>query len=214
MEALGFCHLYGFSPCIDFFKGTDIDVKADDRDLNILVSECADIRHIMKSISDQLPLKKERKHKVNIYIHEKNPENIARDLLFLTLICETGLAKRERMELFLDLYGNVMLRDKTDAYLQGIVNELIQLITEDERCQSVLKPVVDLSQLKFVERDGIEDVFSSWLNVHPFDIEQYRDVRIRARMKSRYDFKTNMIDWDYSFGIKDVNLWVNQREYK
>lgn len=89
------------------------------------------------------------------------------------------------------------------------MNELIQLVTEDDRCQSVLKPVVDFSCLRFVERDSIEDVFSTWLSVHPYDIESYRDVRIRARMKQRYDFKKNMIDWDYSFGIKDVNIWVS-----
>jgi hypothetical protein len=29
------------------------------------------------------------------------------------------------MELFLDFYANTLLRDKTDAYLQGIINELI-----------------------------------------------------------------------------------------
>ena len=44
-------------------------------------------------------------------------EVLARDLLFLTLICETSYAKRERMEYFMDLYGNTKLRDKTDQYL-------------------------------------------------------------------------------------------------
>jgi len=100
------------------------------------LSECSDLRHVFKSITDMFPLKgkKPREHKINIYIHEKNLECIGRDLLFFTLICETSLSKRERMELFMDLYGNTLLRDKTDSYLQGITNELIQLVTEDERC--------------------------------------------------------------------------------
>ncbi len=97
----------------------------DDRDLNFLVSETSDLRHILKSISDLVPLKRQRQHKLNIYIHEKQFECLARDLLFLTIICETSLSKRERMELFMDLYSNVIIRDKTDAYLQGILNELI-----------------------------------------------------------------------------------------
>ena len=58
-----------------------------------------------------------RSHTLNIYLHEKQLEVMARDLLFLTLICETSFAKRERMELFMDLYGNCKIRDKTDAYL-------------------------------------------------------------------------------------------------
>ena len=76
------------------------------------------------------------------------------------------------MELFMDLYGNCLVRDKSNAYLQSIVNELIQLVTEDDRCQSVLKSIVDFSTLKFKERDDLEDVVSSYYENHPFDIEQ------------------------------------------
>jgi hypothetical protein len=79
----------------------------------------------MKSISDLVPMHKDRHHKLNIYIHEKEHGVLARDLLFLTIMCETSLSKRERMELFIDLYANCLLRDKTDSYLQGILNELI-----------------------------------------------------------------------------------------
>lgn len=125
VDALGWIALYGLSPSLDFFKQTGIDPKDDDRELNVLLSECADLRHIMKSLADHLPLKKARKHKLNIYIHEKNLECIARDLLLLTVMCETSYSKRDRMELFLDIYANTLLRDKTDAYLQGIINELI-----------------------------------------------------------------------------------------
>jgi hypothetical protein len=37
-EALGFINLYGLTPAIDFFANTGIDVTADDRELNVLVS--------------------------------------------------------------------------------------------------------------------------------------------------------------------------------
>ena len=144
VDGIGWISFHGFTPSIDFFKDSKIDPQKDDRDLNILMSECSDIRHILHSISGLVPLKekKAREHKINIYLHEKNLECLARALLFLTLICETSLVRRERMELFMDLYSNTLIRDKTDAYLQGVVNELIQLVTEDERCQSVLKPMI------------------------------------------------------------------------
>jgi len=54
MEALGFISLWGFTPSIDLFKGTSQSINGDE-DLNILISECADIRHILKSLSDNLP---------------------------------------------------------------------------------------------------------------------------------------------------------------
>jgi len=125
MEAIGHLQLYGLTPCINFFDKSGLDLEADDRDLNILVSETADLRHVMKSLADVCPLKKARQHKLNIYLHEKNFECLARDLLFLTLFCETGLSKRERQEMFIDLYGNTCLTSKSDGYLQGVLNELI-----------------------------------------------------------------------------------------
>ena len=70
-NVVGFVQFYGFTPCINFFHNAGIDWEKDDRDLNFLVSETSDLRHILKSVSDLVPLKKERQHKLNIYIHEK-----------------------------------------------------------------------------------------------------------------------------------------------
>ena len=87
MEAVGFISLWGFTPSIDFFKGTPHKYKSEN-DLNVLISECADIRHIMRSLSDNLQEGGIRDGTLNIYIHEKQKENICRDILFLTVICE------------------------------------------------------------------------------------------------------------------------------
>lgn len=51
-EAIGFISFYGLTPSIDFFKGTGISLEEDDRELNVLMSDCADIRHVMKSLCD------------------------------------------------------------------------------------------------------------------------------------------------------------------
>ena len=104
----------------------------------------------------------------------------------------------------MDLYANCLVRDKTNAYLQGVVNELIQLVTEDDRCQSVLKDVVNFNTLKFKERDELEDVISSYYETHPFDIEKLRDDRLRAHFRERYDARKNVIDWDYSFYVQKL----------
>lgn len=50
-------------------------------------------------------------------MHEKEYGCLARDLIFLTIMCETSLSKRDRMELFVDLYSNVLISDKTNNYL-------------------------------------------------------------------------------------------------
>jgi dynein assembly factor 3 len=118
------------------------------------------------------------------------------------------------MELYLDLYGNALVRDKTQSYLEEVTKELIQLVTEDSKCTSPIQELINFETLKFKERDEVEDIFSSYLSKHKFDIEQLRDQRVRALLKERYDVKQNMTDWDYNFGIKDYSKTVNQREYK
>ena len=114
--SLGFIPHYGMTPSIDFFKNTQIDLSTqDDKEINVLLSDVADIRHIMHTLSDALPLGNgQRQHAINIYLHDTHMEVLARALLFITLLCETSYAKRERMEYFMDLYGNCKLRDKTD----------------------------------------------------------------------------------------------------
>jgi hypothetical protein len=87
MEALGFISLWGFTPSINFYKGTPLSLGTD-VEQNILISECADLRHLLMTLGESLPLEQARKSPLNIYIHEKNKENLCRDLLLLTLICE------------------------------------------------------------------------------------------------------------------------------
>jgi dynein assembly factor 3 len=85
------------------------------------------------------------------------------------------MSERERVEIFLDLYGNICIRDKTMAYLEGVQQELIQFITEDRRCKSPLKEIIDLTHLKYKERDEIEEIFGTWTSKVEFDIEKHRD---------------------------------------
>ena len=139
---------------------------------------------------------------------------MARLILFLTLFCETGISQRERMEIFLDLMGNTLLRDKSSEYLENTAKELIQLITEDEKCTSVIKELVSFETLKFKERDEIEDVFSSYFKAHPFDIEARRDQRLRGHLKDRYDFRKNIVDWDFQMELKNYCPVLNQQEYR
>lgn len=141
-----------------------------------------------------------RKGAINIYIHEKQYENICRDILLLTVLCERHMSQRERQEIFLDLYGNALLRDKTANYLEAIVNELIEFtlrVDEEDRCTSPLKEILNFGHLSWWERDKMVLIFSSYLKNHPFDMEKLRDQRMRHHFADRYDFRRNAIDWDF-----------------
>jgi len=50
---------------------------------------------------------------------------MARDL-FLLLLHISSLGVREIMELFLDLYGNALVREKSAIFLDSLIPELIK----------------------------------------------------------------------------------------
>ena len=58
--------------------------------------------------------------------------------------------------------------------------------------------------MKFKDRDEMEEVFSTYLKKHAFDIEKLRDQRLRHHFADRYDFRRNVCDWDYHYGIKNM----------
>jgi len=95
MENLGTHIIWGFTPGINAFEGINIDLK-EDKEVNLLFSENGgDARNILKTCSDlirTLDPEKPRTQPINIYVHEAVKENLARTVLFLTLICETGLS--------------------------------------------------------------------------------------------------------------------------
>lgn len=68
--------------------------------------------------------------------------------------------------------------------------------------------------MKFKDRDDLEEIFSSYLKNHIYDIEKLRDHRLRGHFKDRYDFRRNLVDWDYSFSIKEYAKYINLREYR
>ena len=73
--------------------------------------------------------------------------------------------------------------------------------------------MISFDDLKYKERDELEDVISSYHAAHKFDIEKYRDDRARFHYKERYDVRRNVIDWDYSFSVVNICKYINKREY-
>lgn len=50
--------------------------------------------------------------------------------------------------------------------------------------------------------------------MHKFDVEDLRDQRLRAHFAERYDFRKNVIDWDYSMQLKDISKGrIHKYEY-
>jgi hypothetical protein len=56
---------------------------------------------------------------LHLYVYESEPEVLARHMLLLALLFDAALPVRTRAEMFLELHGNAVLRQKTADYLGG-----------------------------------------------------------------------------------------------
>nr|KAG5702916.1 hypothetical protein BaRGS_034689 [Batillaria attramentaria] len=76
---------------------------------------------------------------------------------------------------------------------------------------------LDLSQLKFKERDFLEGIFKFWRNPSTdlFDAKKCWELRLRQYLGTRYDARFNIFDWDYSMHlIERGGQIINTHQYK
>eukprot|EP00743_Colponemidia_sp_Colp-15_P008071 GILK01008746.1.p1 GENE.GILK01008746.1~~GILK01008746.1.p1 ORF type:complete len:482 (-),score=68.77 GILK01008746.1:215-1660(-) len=211
IEAIGFAPMWGNSPAVDLLDAFKLLHRPETADChNILVSGSADIRHVLKTAAR---CHRHGANQIHIYLHDPKTEVVARHLLFLFLVNDTALSLRERVELFLDLYGNSLIREKSSNYVSDKVQALTRLVCEDARAGS-LKELVDLSLLKYKERDELESIIHGWAATVPFDVESLRDQRLRHHYGVRFDFRANVLDWDYQMKLRPLASIIHMVHYR
>eukprot|EP00795_Rhopilema_esculentum_P012846 gene12846-3592_t len=205
VDAYGAITWWGFSPALD--------LQEQDA-LSVLLIGAADLRHILKTCALR---RRHKNSKLQFFVVENNLEVIARQMLFISIIFESkdSLGLKEKVELFIELFGNSLMRPKTDEFLKHRCTDLIRFVTSPEYLEQNL-PFLDLSSLKFKERDMLEGIFKFWKNVEQkyFDIPALWEQRIRQHLSTRYDSRINVYDWDYTMKLKEKAPIINFREYK
>lgn len=124
---------------------------------NILLVQPCDIRHILKTISERRRL--DKNYSINFYIYDKPIEVLTKELLLLNISCDWELSIRNRVNTFLEIYGNNSIQERTEKYVMDKGKELIKLV-----CDKIgfLNDIVDFSLMKFKDRDEIEETLKSW----------------------------------------------------
>ncbi|XP_056399937.1 dynein axonemal assembly factor 3 isoform X3 [Hyla sarda] len=193
--------LWGFSPALDLqmqcLQSTlpHLSTCDDIPELNVLLVGCGDGRHVLKTICQA---RRWPQRKLNFFIIEGDLELLARQMLFLTLALENPeqMGLQEKCEMFLELFGNSMIRSKTAAYLQDRCSLFIKFVTDPEYQQNVL-PLLNMAFIKaalisaldysrwrekgvaFMIREGIYDVPNKTLASHM--TVTHRCGKVRAR---------------------------------
>lgn len=212
--------LWGFSPALDLqmqcLQNTlqHLSTCDDIPELNILLVGCGDGRHFLKTICQA---RRWPQRRLNFFIIESDLELLARQMLFLTLALENPehMGLQEKSEIFLELFGNGMIRSKTAAYLQDKSELFIKCVTDPEYQQSVL-PMLNMASIKFKERDELEYIFKFWRTPEPklFPIERYWEVKNRQFLGKRYDSRRGAYDWDLNMKLHDRGAaMINATDY-
>lgn len=163
-----------------------------------------DARHVLKTIAQR------RRHSrgghaapaMHLCVYERSAEVLARIMLQLAIACDWELPLRQRAALWLELYGNALIQTRTATYLSSKLRAVLVDVLCNERGPAPLPALFDFSLLKHRQRDELEEVLKSWAEGVPFDMATLRDHRLRHHYGARYDFRNNLIDWDYQMGIK------------
>ncbi|XP_060072383.1 dynein axonemal assembly factor 3-like isoform X1 [Ylistrum balloti] len=221
-DGFGTITWWGFSPALDLqdtdflsaLKGLRLD-KDDGPELRILLVGAGDMRHLLTTMARSY---RHRKRKLHFYIIENNLELYARDILFMTIALETQkrMGLQEKTELFLELFGNLLVRKQSCEYVEKMATEFIKMVTDFDYLEKKL-PIFDLSQLKYKERDFLESIFKVWRlsDTKFFDAEKVWDLRLRQLMGTRYDNRLNIFDWDLNMKLvyRDADI-INSHEYR
>jgi len=82
-------------------------------------------------------------------------------MIQLLIINEVHLPIKERVDLFLEVYGNSLVRERSEVQIDEYAKELINVLTE-HRATAGVKDIMDFSNLKFKQRDDVEEVLRTW----------------------------------------------------
>lgn len=92
---------------------------------------------------------------------EKSPEELARHLLLLAIAFDWSIPIRQRAVLWLEIHSNAKLPERSSIAIARARLRLIKLLS-DEPDGLGLHRILDLSALKYKDRDALIAVCKSW----------------------------------------------------
>eukprot|EP00741_Cyanophora_paradoxa_P005585 tig00000912_g5414.t1 len=196
MDGVGASLLYGFSPALDLLEFIPERLRGQQDPVHILQLCGGDLRNVLKTVS--FSGRHGPSRPLNFYVYETTYESLARYLILLEVALDTSVPIRERVDIFLEIYGNTQLREKTSAAVTEYSMRLVRLLAHRE---GRLANIIDFSLLKSKDVDELEAVVRSWGDSVPFDVGNLRDERLRRYYKDRYDVRINVQDWDYNMKL-------------
>ncbi|XP_077359360.1 dynein axonemal assembly factor 3 [Festucalex cinctus] len=210
-EGAGCINWWGFSPSRDLISAGPVRHEGE---VNVLLAGSGDPRHILKTVSG---LRDE--DVLNVWLFENNMEVVARQmlLLYIALTPQDMMGLNEKTEMFLELFGNSVIRSPTDETMKRAAAQLLLHVSDIPEAD--VHPCFNTSLLKFKERDELARIFKSWMphsssSIAPLSISKAWDYRVRKHLGTRYDAKKGCFDWDLTMKLHEKGCSViNKHQY-
>ncbi|KPI88011.1 hypothetical protein ABL78_2887 [Leptomonas seymouri] len=198
--------------------------NSDDADtaVYVLLAGACDIRHILRTLATLRASEAQAAAPstatpptYHFYLYEPNLRLHCRHLFFLQWLLDSMFALEEleeRVLMFLDVYGNSLMREMTAAQVRNVVQRLRKSLETDA---SELQKIVSFEEMKYKERDFVESQLSHWVcDASVCDIEEQWAQRVRQEMAERFDNRDNIIDWDFVFHLTEYTNLLKFPEYR
>lgn len=206
---------WGLSSALDLFQeylnvfelSPPNEPQSKSNTINILLFGANDPRHLIRTMAKFNGQKSnELKPLINFYLIDGCIEIVARNIALLGIALERPevVNLHRKVHLFMDIYGNALMRPSSLQYLIGKSKSFLNLVTDDEYLQRIV-PMFDISNLKYRERDGLENAFYFWSpkEDHVFNIQEYWSERVQKLLATRYDYREGAFDWDLNMVLKE-----------
>uniref|UniRef100_A0A1I8NZB0 Dynein assembly factor 3, axonemal homolog n=1 Tax=Stomoxys calcitrans TaxID=35570 RepID=A0A1I8NZB0_STOCA len=176
-------------------------------EINILLFGSNDPRHILATMANMYSHRAKGINPViNFYLVDGCIEIVARNIALLAIALENPKVMniRSKTHLFMDIYGNTLVRAFSHQYVSAKSKSLIKTIT-DSQCLEKKAPFLNIDGLKYRERDGVENALNFWSSKEGniFNIKQYWNERVKKLLGTRYDYREGQFDWDLNMVLKD-----------
>lgn len=167
---------WGLTPSLDL---QSIYTSKNEETLNFLIVGGSDCRHILKTIARKY---RYQKVQLNFYVMEGCMEVVARELLLLLLafMPQKELGEVQKTRIFMEIYGNSVVRPYVGKFLATTAKVLLTAITDSEYLRTIM-PTVSLN-VKYKERDYLENLVKFWCSSEDFDILDSWDRRVRKAL--------------------------------
>lgn len=133
---------------------------------------------------------------IELHVYEDNAAALFRHVALIAVLLDEALPAATRMQRFLEIFGNALLREDTADYLAARCRDIegvLERMMAGHASDTVLGRLFNIRSLSFEARDGLMTAATGARRGREYDMAKAWDARCRSWYADRYDFRRNAV---------------------